>query len=186
MAWIETVPPEEAVDELAELYRAISGAREGVAAIHRVQSLNPRAMRAHFELYKSIVFGRSSLDRRSRERIGVVVSRENSCDYCVAHHAEALRRLKGDEVVIQALSNGEDPESLDDGSRALLAWARRGASRPGECTERDILELRPYGFDDRAILDAALTVAYFSFVNRLVLLLGVHLEGDYEHMCGDG
>lgn len=35
-----------------------------------------------------------------------------------------------------------------------------------------------------AVLDAALTVAYFSFVNRLVLLLGVELESDYEKTCG--
>jgi alkylhydroperoxidase family enzyme len=40
------------------------------------------------------------------------------------------------------------------------------------------------GFDDRAILDAALTVAYFSFVNRLVLLLGVEVEKDYASTCG--
>jgi|TARA_B110000196_G_scaffold127455_1_gene110556 hypothetical protein len=32
--------------------------------------------------------------------------------------------------------------------------------------------------DDRAILDAALVVGYFNFVNRIVLSLGVYLEQD--------
>ena len=56
----------------------------------------------------------------------------------------------------------------------------RAASAPATCTEDDIGELRAHGFDDRAILDAALTVAYFSFVNRLVLTLGVELESGFE------
>ena len=43
--------------------------------------------------------------------------------------------------------------------------------------------LRDAGFDDRAILDATLTLGYFNFVNRLVLCLGVHLEEDYADTC---
>ena len=34
------------------------------------------------------------------------------------------------------------------------------------------------GLVERAILDAALVIAYFNFVNRLVLGLGVQLEQD--------
>ncbi len=36
--------------------------------------------------------------------------------------------------------------------------------------------LKETGLDDRAILDATLVVAYFNFVNRMVLSLGVQLE----------
>lgn len=36
---------------------------------------------------------------------------------------------------------------------------------------------------ERVLLDAALTVAYFSFVNRLVLRLGVELEPGFEVTC---
>lgn len=36
--------------------------------------------------------------------------------------------------------------------------------------------LRQGGFDDRAILDATLVVAYFNFVNRIVLALEVQIE----------
>lgn len=39
-------------------------------------------------------------------------------------------------------------------------------------------ELKEAGLDDRAILDAALVVGYFNFVNRIVLSLGVYLEQD--------
>ncbi len=183
MSWIRTVPPEEAEGDLKEIYRLIASARGGIADIHQVQSLNPRALGAHLELYKAVVFQRSTLDRTQRERIAVVVSAANGCRYCVAHHGEVLRRLGEPAPVLEALGRGEIPDSLGPADLALLSWAREGATDPAACSEPSVLKLRALGFDDRAILDAALTVAYFSFVNRLALLLGVSLEGDYTKTC---
>ena len=185
MAWIDTVPPERAEGALAELYHSIAGARGGVAEVHQVQSLNPKAMAAHLELYKAVVFQRSSLSRRQRERIGVVVSAANDCAYCVAHHGQALRGLGEDPDVADALERGDlEAARLAEADRALLTLAARVAERAASATERDLAALREHGFDDRALLDAALTIGYFCFVNRLVLVLGVHLEDDYERTCG--
>ena len=184
MPWIDVIRPEAAEGELADLYRAIAGARGGVADVHQVQSLNPRAMATHLELYKAIVFQRSSLSRRERERIGVVVSAANGCRYCVAHHGQALRNLGEDGAVVDALADGTVPEAgLAAGERALLAWAAKGATAPADATAGDLEALRAHGYDDRALLDATLTVGYFAFVNRLVLLLGVDLEEGYERTC---
>ncbi|MBK8172877.1 MAG: peroxidase-related enzyme [Sandaracinaceae bacterium] len=185
MSWIKTIPPEQAEGELLELYNAIGAARGGIAEVHRVQSLNPRALRAHLELYKSVVFARSTLSRVARERIAVVVSEVNRCAYCVAHHGEALRQLRDDAAVVEGLGKGEIPKHLPVADHALLRWAQRAAREPKDCGEAKVSELRALGYDDRAILDAALTVAYFSFVNRLVLLLGVEVETDYHATCGD-
>lgn len=184
MTWIRTIEPEEAAGSLSETFEAIGAARGGVAAIHRVQGHNERALRAHLELYKAVVFQRSSLSRIDRERIAVIVSFANRCRYCIAHHAQAARNLKDDPAIVAALERGELHETLPRRDRALLTWARTGAIEPSACHAGDVRELRELGLDDRALLDAALTVAYFSFVNRLVLLLGVELESDYEKTCG--
>ena len=183
MAWIDTIAPDRAEGELTELYRAIGSARGGVADVHRVQSLNPRALKAHLEIYKAVVFARSPLGRATRERIAVVVSAANRCAYCVAHHGEALRQLGESPDVIHSLGRGEIPGSLPEADQALLRWAATAATEPSRSGEADIVELRRLGYDDRAILDATLTVAYFSFVNRLVLLLGVEVEDDYQTTC---
>lgn len=183
MSWIQTIPPERATGELQEIYKAISTARSGVADVHQAQSLNPRALRAHLELYKAVVFARSSLSRVARERIAVVVSVANRCAYCVAHHGEALLQLGDDPGLVEALAHGDISERLPSADRALLRWAQQAAREPSECTEAAVVELRGLGFDDRALLDASLTVAYFSFVNRLVLLLGVEVEDGFEATC---
>lgn len=183
MAFIRTVLPAEAEDELGDLYRLIADSRGGVAAIHQAQSLNPRALKAHLELYKAVVFQRSSLSRLRRERIAVVVSAANGCRYCIAHHGEAARQLGDDPHILEKLARGELPGDLPPADGALLAWAHKAALQPGECGERDVEALRINGFDDRAVLDAVLTVGYFSFVNRLVLLLGVQVEEGFEKTC---
>lgn len=185
MSWIECIEPEQAEGELRRLYDAIGSARGGVARVHQVQSLNPRAMKAHLELYKSVVFARSSLSRRARERIGVVVSAANGCRYCVGHHGEALRQIGEDPAICDALEAGRIPDTLDERDRRLLEWAWRTTRDATAGTEDDVRELRELGLDDRAILDATLTIGYFNFVNRLVLLLGVDLEEGFERYCSD-
>ena len=185
MVWIETTSMEEAGGKLRELYGKIAGARGLVAEVHRSQSLNPRAMAAHFELYKSVVFSHSSLSRADRERIAVVVSAGNGCAYCVAHHGEALTRLGEEAETVAALGRGELPGSLPPETAALLDWAREAAVAPGQSGEQGLEGLRRHGYEERALLDAVLTVAYFSFVNRLVLLLGVGLEDQYAVSCGE-
>jgi len=185
MSWIEKITPEGADGELADLYRAIGGSRGGVAEVHQVQSLNPRAMKAHLELYKAVVFARSSLPRVSRERIAVTVSAANRCRYCVGHHSEALRSLRDDPAIFEALGRGEFPDALPQADATLLRWARATTLRPSDAAESQVTRLRELGFDDRAILDATLTIAYFNFVNRLVLLTGCELEEGYADTCGD-
>ncbi len=185
MTWIKTITPEKAENELARLYDLIASARGGIAQIHQAQSFNPRALRAHLEIYKAIVFAPSSLSRIMRERIGVVVSAANNCRYCAAHHSEALQKLGDDAAIIEKLHDGAVPQELPAGELMMLRWASDAALRPSDASPSDIEELKRCGFDDRGILDAALTVAYFSFVNRLVLLLGIELETDYEKTCAD-
>jgi len=183
MAWIQVINPHSADGQLKDIYREIASVRSGIAEVHRVQSLNPRALGAHLELYRAVMFARSTLSRNARERIAVVVSAANQCAYCVAHHAEALRQLGDDRAVVDSLARGELPVELEPADRGLLRWARTAALQPCDCSQSDLQSLRSMGFDDRAILDAALTVAYFSFVNRLVLALGVEVEEDYASTC---
>src|SRR5258708_24676959 len=108
MAWIRVIDPEGADGQLRDIYRAIASARGGIANVHRVQSLNARALRAHLELYRAVMFARSTLSRIARERIAVGVSEANRCPYCVAHHGDALRQLRDDPAVVVPLR----PEQL--------------------------------------------------------------------------
>lgn len=93
MAWIDVTDESEASGRLKTVYDEIAEARGKLSNIMRVHSLRPEAMRQHMALYKTLLFGRSSLPRADRELLAVVVSAVNDCAYCVRHHSEALRQV---------------------------------------------------------------------------------------------
>src|SRR5215472_12213858 len=147
MAWIEVIDPEAADGLLGDTYREIASARGGIAEVHRVQSLNARALRAHLELYRAVMFARSTLSRITRERIAVVVSAANQCAYCVAHHSEALRQLGDNPPLVESLGRGDLPVELEPPDLGLLRWARAAALQPSNCSQNDLQSLRSLDFD---------------------------------------
>jgi len=81
VAWIEMIPEDRADGRLAELYRKLAEPWGGVDHILKIHSLNPRSLDGHYELYKTLMRGRSPLSRAQREMIAVVVSAINRCHY---------------------------------------------------------------------------------------------------------
>lgn len=66
--------------------------------------------------------------------------------------------------------------ALPPRSRALVTYALKLTLRPAEISLRDVDELRGVELSDRAIHDAASVIAYYNYVNRMALGLGVELE----------
>ncbi|MGQ0554112.1 MAG: peroxidase [Planctomycetota bacterium] len=81
MAFISTVPPDEAGGDLARIYAAAVQRAGRVYKILELQSPNPTVLAASLELYRAIMMGPSPLTRVERESIAVVVSRTNECFY---------------------------------------------------------------------------------------------------------
>jgi uncharacterized peroxidase-related enzyme len=81
MAWIKMVEPEEATGELKTEYdNAVERAGKAFNIL-KVQSLNPRALRASMAMYLATMHGHSGLSRAERELLATVVSWANRCFY---------------------------------------------------------------------------------------------------------
>lgn len=81
MAWIRTIPEDEAEGRLAELYGRYCEPDGGVDNILKIHSLDPRSMEVHYELYKHLMRSTPELRKVRREMIAVVVSALNACHY---------------------------------------------------------------------------------------------------------
>ena len=179
MAFIETIEPEDASGKLKEIYDGLLLSRGKIAEVHKVQSLNPESILNHMDLYMTIMYGKSPLKRVRREMMAVVVSKANNCEYCQAHHADAVNHYWKDDVKVTQLRNDYRELELSEEDNALCNYAWELTKNPGTDTESKFIDpLKENGFTDREILDATLVIAYFNFVNRIVLSLGVHLEND--------
>lgn len=179
MSYIEIIEPEQAEGELKDIYDDLVRSRGKVAEVHKIQSLNPKTITNHMDLYMSIMFGKSPLRRVHREMMAVVVSVSNKCEYCTVHHLEAVQNYWKDETKVEALKNDYKHCNLTDKEIALCDYAAALTISPDKSREQlYAAKLRESGFSDREILDATLVIAYFNFVNRIVMSLGVELENN--------
>ena len=81
MAWIKVIEPQEATGELKQEYDAAVQRAGKVFNILKVQSLNPVALQASMQMYRTTMFGPSGLSRAEREMLATVVSWANHCFY---------------------------------------------------------------------------------------------------------
>ena len=179
MAYIKVIEHEEAEGELKKIYDHLVETRGKLAEVHKIQSLNPESITNHMDLYMTIMFGKSPLRRYQREMIAVVVSAANKCLYCIRHHGEALFHFWKDNDRISKLAEDYRKVKLEEVDQEICRYAQALTLNPSSVREKDhVKSLKELGLKDRAILDVALITAYFNFVNRMVLGLGVEIEPD--------
>ena len=182
MSYIREIEESEATGDIARMYERLRQQRGRVSNILKVHSLRPTALGHHLDLYMGLMFGPGSLARAQREMIAVVVSRSNRCDYCVSHHREALARYVSETTTLDAIQSDHQAADVSPATHALLDYAQKLTRSPESIGRGDIEKLRLHGFADEDILHANLIVAYFNFVNRIALGLGV--QSSPEEVAG--
>jgi len=176
---IKTIEPEEATGRLLEIYNDIVKKRGKLADVHKIQSLRPESIVAHMDLYLEIMFSKSELSRAEREMMAVVVSVANGCEYCQMHHAQALNHYWKNDKRISLLKRDFHQAGLTTREQALSEFAQKLTISPDIFKDEQYLQLlKIEKISDNGLLDATLVVAYFNFVNRIVLALGLQVTQD--------
>jgi uncharacterized peroxidase-related enzyme len=184
MSWIKTIPVAAATGMLKELYARIAGPENNVDNIMLLHSLRPHTMEAHMTMYKQVLHhSANEIPKWFLEALGVWVSHLNGCDYCVAHHFEAMKRLIGDDAradALMAAMTAGDIGAMPLGVRehAALRYAQLLTQAPADMVQIDVEALRMAGWSDGEILEINQVTAYFSYANRTVLGLGCSATGD--------
>lgn len=173
MTWVRVVPPTEATGELKDAYERAQKERGAIGDLFQATSLHPGVVDKHLSLYKEIQFGEGPLSRRERELVATMVSRENGCVYCLAHHADAFGRHAKEPGLQALVSTDYTKAKLPPRERAIADHAILLTRTPGKVTKADLEKLRAVGLDDRAIVDVTLVAAYFNLANRLATGLGL-------------
>ena len=178
MALIEVIDYEASTGELKEVYDNLIASRGKIAEVHKIQSLNPKSIVNHMDLYMTLMYGKSNLKRVVREMLGVVVSRANQCYYCQIHHIEAVNHYWKNETKADLFRKDFKSVELSPLEYKLCTFAHEHTVNPAMDKTQLIGELKSLGLSDSAILDATMIIAYFNFVNRIVAGLKVELESD--------
>ncbi len=177
------ISDEDADRELLEVLKLARTPHGTVDNVMRVHSLRPNTMRGHVVLYRAALHDdANTLPTWLQETISSYVSILNDCSYSHANHWANARHLIGDDAradKIEAALHARKPEQVFEGAElALLRYAEKLTTEPGDMAEQDVSALREAGLDDGEILEANQIICYFNYVNRLLNGLGVTTEGD--------
>jgi len=123
------------------------------------------------------MFTKSELSRAEREMRAVIVSVANGCEYCQMHHAQALNHYWKNDGKVSRLRTDFEHAELTARELVLCSFANLLTVNPEAYrNEKYLAPLKKIGITDNGILDATLVVAYFNFVNRIVLALGLEIS----------
>jgi uncharacterized peroxidase-related enzyme len=106
----------------------------------------------------------------------VVVSKLNSCNYCVSHHAPKLHVEGLSDAAIAALPATDHPE-LDEVDRLVVEYATAVTREPGRIRDAVFDRLRRH-FTDAEIVELTLRIALCGAYNRLTEALQIDNELD--------
>ena len=73
MPLIEVIQPEDAQGELKEIYDNLVESRGKIAEVHKIQSLNPKSIVNHMDLYLTLLYGKSPLKRATRAKMSEAI-----------------------------------------------------------------------------------------------------------------
>jgi AhpD family alkylhydroperoxidase len=126
-------------------------------------------LRGYLELSRAMK--RSHLDRRVSERVSLTVQEWIGCDYCLAAHTEAARKLGLSESDIELARQGT---ATDPKIAALVAFAQQIAAAPSEVSDEQVDELRELGWRDEQIADVVGLVGLNILTGSFNLVAGIH------------
>ena len=183
ISWLEVPERKELPEDVSKLFDRAEEKLGHIPNVFRAFALTPRHFMAWFRYYDLLMRDEESeLTQAEREMIGVVVSAQNRCEYCLGAHGAYLRELDGDRVKTEVVSHNYRRAALSERERALLDFAVRLTEDSFEMSERELEPLRAVGFSDEAIFEAGQVAAMFNFTNRLANALGWKPNPEYYTM----
>jgi len=104
------------------------------------------------------------------------VSGINSSSYCVAAHMELLRRLGVEKALGRKLATDYAGAPVEDKEMALFRFADKLTRNQSEIEKADADAVFQAGWDQAALIETVLTVAWANFVNRVAFGLGLFAD----------
>ena len=171
MSRINVIEQNQANEEQAALYQAITQALGGVPNFLKVFANSPSALKAFLGLHG--IANEGSLDALTRERIALALAGQNGCEYCASAHTAIGRKTGLDNEEMAANRAGT---SSDNKAAVAVNFARALVEHTGEVTNAEIQAVRDAGYDDAQIVEIITHVGMNLLTNILAKASRVEID----------
>lgn len=178
MAFIETVPEEQASPAVARMYEADRTSTGTLPNYTRAFSHRPDVYAAWKQLGAAL---RQNMDARRYELATLAAARRLRSSYCALAHGTILAEQHLSPAELDAIVD-DRTDAFDDVDAAVMRLADRVAADATQVTQADIDELRALGLDDAEIFDVVATAALRCFFSKTLDGLGVLADARYAEL----
>ena len=172
MPFVNEIEEAQADPRLREIYGKIEKNLGFLPHYFKTLGAKPAVIEAQLQMSEAVMAD-GALPMIVKEQIGLVVSGINSSTYCVMFHMELLRRFGVDKALARKLTADYENAAVESNVKALLRFADKLTRHSDDIEESDTDTLKKAGWDDAAVRETVLTVAYFNYINRVSLGLGL-------------
>jgi uncharacterized peroxidase-related enzyme len=154
MSILQTVTPETATGEVAEIYAQIKQAWGHVPTAIQVYSANPFLLRNMWEYYASIM-QHPTLSFPLTASIRMLVSQAGNCSYCIDMNSGMLINMAGwtpEQLAATRADFNDSPLSAKE--KTLLGLVLKAVRDSNSVNAADLQAARDAGWSDSDILDA--------------------------------
>ena len=184
ISWFPVPADGEAAAEVRTLSDKALEKTGVVPNVFRVYAWRPERFLKWFTHFRDVMRESPGLSAAEREMIGVVVSAENRCLYCLIAHGAELRQLLGDAILADTIATDYRRAGLDPRRRAICDFSVKLTRTPSSMEEADIQHLRDVGLTEEDAWDVAEVAAMFNFSNRMAAATGMRPNAEYFGRAG--
>lgn len=125
---------------------------------------------------QTLLRGHCQLSAADRELIAACVSRLNGCDYCRDSHTSTLGYLDDAAPAVHEVAAELELSAVRPALRPVLAYARKLNDHPDQVGQADVDAILEVGWQESAVVYAAIVCGLFNLMNRWVEGLGIESD----------
>jgi len=168
MGRIKPIEDKDVTDEVKPIFAEIEATFGMVPNLFRTAAHFPPLLKANWEKVKAVMTG-GSLSRKLKETIAVLVSRDNSCQYCSGAHTMFLKTMGVTDKEIEYINNANlSGAGFNTKEVALILFAQKANKNPGKIPDQDFQDLINAGATESEIVEALGTMEIFTAFNKFL------------------
>jgi len=176
MARLEAINFQNCMPEVEPIFKEIEQNFGFIPVLFKTSAHFPPLLEANWNKVKAVMAD-GNLARKTKEAIAVVVSQDNSCEYCVGAHSMALKSLGFSDAAVEQVKNFDLAEAgYSEQEMALISFARKANSQPHHIPDEEYQQLKALGLTPSDIVEALGVMELYAGFNKFLDALEIEPE----------
>ncbi len=182
ISWLNLPEREDLPEDVQSLFAKAEEKLGHIPNVFKTMALTPTHFMKWFKYYDYLMrTEEGELSPKEREMIGLAVSAENRCEYCLGSHSSYLREITKDPAFVDLLTHNYRRAPVSKRERVILDFAVLMTHESYKMTPENLEPLQAIGLSDKGIAEVAQVAAMFNFTNRMANALGWKPNEEYYH-----